>query len=285
MGFVVNPRTGWVLETYVGNAAPTAEGTIARSDRVRLALKLKLRGAACAKLAKRSHHRTFAHTRAKAATWGNKRSQGNSHHCYALAVWEMHGSEQVAGTEALQNTEEADVPGWESGDFIDQEEWVGFKNGPEPYWTEMGQAAGEYYNCCTLRWFWAYNNASHYHDIKPDERFRIGDKEYSAYFQLAAGNGVWCFDIGPYGEIQIKCVGGFETYSKDLETGAEYAANQAPVVKGHGLVNWWKEQPWYRAALGLYNEYERQSYNGMCISKYAPVPAPGNVNTGTYGKC
>jgi hypothetical protein len=57
------------------------------------------------------------------------------------------------------------------------------------------------------------------------------------------------------------------------------------VAAGHGLVNWWKEQEWYRATLGLYNEVGKQSYNGMCISKYAPVPAPGNVNTGSYGHC
>ncbi len=289
MAFAINPKTDWVLETYVGSITPGTVATAARRARPSLDLKLKLDGAALSRLAKHSRHRRTSvgsRPRASAATWGNKCSQEVPHHCYALATWEMHGREEVAGTEALQYTEEADVPTWEEGGFVDQEEWVGFHNGGSvAYWAEMGQAAGEYVGCCTMRWFWAYKNASGYHESTTSETFAIGRDEYSAYFMLAAGDGKWCWDIGPYGEIQVKCVGGFETNSKELQNGSEYAANRAPTAWGHGLVNWWKEQKWYRATLELVNEFGVQSYNGMCISKYAPVPAPGNVNTGSYGHC
>jgi hypothetical protein len=290
MAFTVNPKTGLVLETYVGDISPHPVGA-ARTNKPQLALLSTLRKQQLTVLAKRSHSRRLRHVRrdtpvARATTWGSKCSMGDGHHCYALAVWEMKGSEQVAGTEALQYTEEADVPTWGEGGFVTNEEWSGFYNGGSTqYWTEMGQAAGEYYNCCTIRWFWAYQNHSGYHEAQPSERFAIGRNEYSAYYQLAAGGGTWCFDIGPNAEVQVKCVGGFETYSKDLENGAEFAANNAPTNWGHGLVNWWKEHEWYRATQLLANETGVVSYNGMCVSTYAPVPAPGNINYGSYGHC
>jgi hypothetical protein len=106
----------------------------------------------------------------------------------------------------------------------------------------------------------------------------------------AAGAGVWCFDVGEYGEYQIDCVGGFETYAKELEDGAEMADEAQPTNAGEVEANgWWvpSGQPnqWVRATNGLWNESGKISYNGMCIAPYTPWNWPGNIYYGSYGNC
>jgi hypothetical protein len=78
------------------------------------------------------------------ATWGNKCSLGNGHHCYAVAQWEMTGSgngggEEVKGLSSEFYTTAMLVPQWENGDFVTNEQWM---SGYYGRWVEDGQVAG-----------------------------------------------------------------------------------------------------------------------------------------------
>ena len=194
----------------------------------------------------------------------------------------MRSGEEVEGTETEQYTTAMDVPGWETGDFVDNEEWALFLNGPENlYWTEIGQSAGEYYNCCSLRWFYAYQNHSGYHESQPSERWEIPYDTWAAYFMRAAGGGVWCFDVGPNGEEQFRCVGGFEPYSTYLEDGAEIAANRQPANAGAVVAN----ATFTNGGVYTWNFASDSASGGMCVAPFTPVDFPGNIYYGTAGSC
>lgn len=83
---------------------------------------------------------------ARIASWGGGCSQ--VHHCYAIATWLMGAGEKVEGTQDNQDTTEMNVPGWQNGDFVDNEGWTVFE--PSGYWVEAGNTSGEYYDCCSL---------------------------------------------------------------------------------------------------------------------------------------
>jgi hypothetical protein len=185
----------------------------------------------------------------------------------------MHGGEQVEGTETIQRTTAMNVPGWAAGDFVDNEEWSVFP--AQGYWTEIGQEGGSLMNCCTVYWFYAYDNASGYHAA--EHIWAIPGGAWAYYFMRSIGNGVWCFDVGPNGEQRYACYGGFPTYSKELEDGAEAAAETRPSnagsVEANATFTDGSVHPWNFAY-----EYHDQ---GMCVSPYQPLKGPGNINYGT----
>jgi hypothetical protein len=201
----------------------------------------------------------------------------------------MKSGEQVIGIEAEQNTMVANVPNSEQGDFVDGEAWVVFFNSPvgNPYWTEMGQDAGEYEGCCSLHWFYAYQNHSGYHQV-----VNIGEiqfNEWAHYYMLSAGSGVWCWNIGPNGEVQWACVGGFEATSKQLEDGTE-AATEAEPAWYNGTVTsaLWTNGTWHTwnfAKNFLANETGEVSFDGLCVTQIEGINYPGNIYTGAYGYC
>jgi hypothetical protein len=212
------------------------------------------------------------------ASWGKKSdngehcSQANPHHCYVLAKWLMEGSEQVEGTLAYQYTTAMNIPGWASGDFVDNEEWAAFE--PYYHWVEAGQTAGEYMDCCSLHPFYAYNNSAGYWQyVAP---WTVAGWTNNLYQLVAAGSGVWCVD---WTYTQVSCSSGFPTYSNNLEVGDEIAANIKPENAGHEQTN----------ATFLngkqYNWLKERAYadGGMCVSRYTgpPYPALGNINFGT----
>ncbi len=61
MAFTVNPKTGWVLETYVGDISPEFATGAAGRARPTLKLRLKLNRAELRRLARHSRHRTRRH--------------------------------------------------------------------------------------------------------------------------------------------------------------------------------------------------------------------------------
>jgi hypothetical protein len=61
----------------------------------------------------------------------------------------MHSSEYVEGAGALEYTNSMNVPYWEDGDFVTNEQWVLFTHGR---WVEMGSEGG-YGGCCGLEAF------------------------------------------------------------------------------------------------------------------------------------
>ncbi len=211
------------------------------------------------------------------ASWGRKSnngeacSQGNGHHCYATAEWQMTGNEKVEGTLAYQDTTDADVPGWESGDFIDNEEWAVFL--PSGYWIEAGQTAGEYMDCCSLHPFYAWFNGSGYSQYVAPWTWPAGENNL---YQLSgqSHNGTWC---AYFASTQARCISGFPAWSNDLQVGDEIAANTKPANAGHEDTDGWWEGT-------THNWLKEQAYadGGMCVSRYPlPYPALGNISYGT----
>jgi len=210
---------------------------------------------------------------AASASWGKKSdngehcSQGNGHHCYALAIWEMSGGERVEGTLAYQNTEAMNVPGWASGDFVDDEEWAAFL--ASGYWIEAGQTAGEYMNCCSLHPFFAWKNAGGYTQYVAPYTWPGG--HYNLY-QLSgqSHDGHWC---AYFESTQEECIPGFPPWSNDLEVGVEVAANTKPSNTGREDTNGWWEST-------THNWLHERPYadGGLCTARNSyPWPALGNI--------
>jgi hypothetical protein len=184
----------------------------------------------------------------------------------------MSGAEKVEGTQGDEETTAMNVPGWASGDFVDNEEWTVFQ--PSGYWVEMGQTAGEYMDCCSLHIFYAHENASGYSQSVAQGTVTGWIK--NPYFMRSTGNGVWCFYQGPQQE-RVSCSGGFPTYSNELNIGLEAAANTEPTNSGSDETNATHLNggvyPWNKAY--VYKDA------GMCATPYTPAPSPGNIYYGT----
>jgi hypothetical protein len=214
---------------------------------------------------------------ATSASWGKKYdngercSQGNGHHCYAIAEWEMTGVEKVEGTLAYQYTTTMNVPGWATGDFVDNEEWAAFL--PSGYWIEVGQTAGEYMDCCSLHPFYAWMNGSGYSQYIAPWTWPASENNL---YQLSgqSHDGHWC---AYFASTQALCVGGFPAWSNDLQVGLEIAANTKPANAGHESTNaWWESK--------THNWLKEYAYadGGTCLSRYPyPYPALGNIYFGT----
>jgi hypothetical protein len=195
-------------------------------------------------------------------------------HCYDLEEWHMgKPSEKVQGSETDIATTEMVVPGWESGAFVDDEEWVSFperENANGPWWVESGQEAGSYRNNDQLYWFWAYNNASGYHEGNPG--WPEEGWVFNAYSMQSQLDSYWCVYVNGG---NAGCPGGLLDYAKGLEVGGEYATLSAPV-------NNFEEQTNYTAVGGEvrpWNKAETYRSPSTCSEPFSRGPNyyPGNA--------
>ncbi len=259
MSFIVDRQTGFVEGIYLGGS------TLSPADAARTKSK-----AAAASLRRKP--------RAKAASWGSEGcSQAEGHHCYALATWYMTGGEKVEGTLAIQDTTAMNVPGWASGDFVDDEEWTSFQ--PSGYWVEAGNTAGEYFDCCGLHPFFAHKNQpgslgyGQYvapWTIKPG----YGGPEGEPYYQMVGPGPIWTTYWWGH---NVTHEGGFSTYSNQLEVGVEIAANTKPSNAASIADN----ATWTNGTVHNWNKVEWYAQPGLCIGPNGKAPATGNVAVGT----
>jgi len=82
------------------------------------------------------------------------------------------------------------VYGWESGDGVNHEEWVGFSAGG---WVESGQTAGAPYSCCGMHPFIAAQPVpGHGKYTEYEQPGEIGANQYNDYvIQDLDKSGVW----------------------------------------------------------------------------------------------
>jgi hypothetical protein len=225
------------------------------------------------------------------ATWGNKCSYGEGHHCYAIAEWEMDGNgygsgEEVNGVVASMYTTAMVVPLFEQGDFVNNETWM---IGPGGGWEETGQAAGHNYyteeghniNDDSLHYFYAW-------EIGPEKRYEqyitpwtVEGYEWHGYsVEDPERNGRWCVKFYTATEA---CEGTFATYGTTVQVGMEAADEQQPenAGKDESLTeftngNWY---PWGSATRHL-----TEAYGGANESSYICIVQngsdPGNVQWG-----
>lgn len=178
----------------------------------------------------------------------------------------MTGSEQVEGSLAYQYTTDAEVPGWASGDFFTQEEWVVFH--PSGYWVEAGQIADYDVSCCAMHPFYAWDNAGGFSIYESPATVPYDTNEL--YQESGQNhNGTWCLY---FGTTQETCPTGFSDYSNWLQVGTEIGANTKPVDDGEEGVNaWWGD------ATHNWQKETRYVDGGLCAGRNTHAEALGNI--------
>jgi len=210
-----------------------------------------------------------------AATWKCHLGGAEEEHCYALSEWVMKSGESVEGAEAIVDTEQVDVYGWESGAFVDDEMWLSWNSGPNQ-WAEAGQTAGEYINCCTLHPFVAWKVAGQPYKIVLNQGLTYTTNQYYQY-QISgqSADGHWCLYLG---ESQVACpyFGPEYARSTQLEDGMEVAANTWQANNGTNQVNgWWSGARRHWNFDKLYRETD------TCVLRPSGAPWPGDVQYAT----
>lgn len=229
------------------------------------------------------------------ATWGNKCSAGNGHHCYGIAEWSMSGSgngggEELKGISGEIASDAMSVPLWEKGDFVTNEMWM---DAPESEggWAEDGQIAGYDYsteeghevNGYSLHPFYAYepnNGAGAFEIYISPGTFAAGSWESYSEEDIYT-NGVWCAGF-PAGTAA--CKGGYPAFATDVQVGMEAADERQPenagqdhIIRQNTTGTW---ETWPHAT------YESEDYNGeseagyVCAANYGHL-APGYTQWGT----
>lgn len=211
---------------------------------------------------------------AKAATWKCYRNSEETHHCYALAEWDMVGCprECIQGGVADIVTESMDVPGWASGDFVDDEMWETSKSSEG--WVESGTTAGGGLDCCSLHRFEAdmNNNGTGYSEyvqpgaVNGDEAhdYVIQDLEHNGNWRVYWGqeNTDW-YEAGVYNH-------GYPSSTDELEAGFEGGANTQPYNSAvQALAGVWGEPPSWHPWEGVYSKAKFSESPATCIEQWA----------------
>ena len=210
---------------------------------------------------------------AKAATWKCYRSAEENHHCYALAYWHMVGcpKECIQGGVLNVITESMDVPGWKSGDFVDNEMWESSK--ASHGWVESGTTAGGGIDCCSLHRFEAdvNNNGTGYSEyVQPGSiplheahDYVIQDLEYNGIWRVYWGqeNTNW-YEAGVYNH-------GYSSSTDELEAGFEGGANTQPYNSAvQALAGVWGEPPSWHPWEGEYSHAQFTASPATCIEQW-----------------
>jgi hypothetical protein len=245
MAFTVEDSTGFVLSEHVGGKKLST----ATTARVR------------AKVA--SLHQPRAH-----AAWGAACAQWN--HCYSIGEWYMpYTGGKVQGTSAVVKSTAMIVPGWASGDFVNQEEWTAF---PYKYdaWLESGTKAGEYMDCCSLHGFWE--------ESLGENNYTTGTAPWSfcceyKYDSIAVGSGTWYLY---WDNALLGGFGGLDTYSERVAAGMEVAANTKPYASARiDTAVEWTTGAWHSWSY----ENGRRVDSGLCWGRAGGII--GSMNVGT----
>ena len=172
--------------------------------------------------------------------WG---SSNENHHCYAIEEWKMAGYPREYGDGVVldMDTMSTDVPGWASGDEVNDEVWLLF--GANDY-IETGQLTGRYKNCCSLYRFWSYTlHGEQITTVDPTIAPGGTYNTFEIYDPCHCGSwGIWWNGANPAFQgtqvAQLGVAGGqtlYPAWSKTLQGGMEAAANHQPY-------NWGKDE-------------------------------------------
>lgn len=176
-------------------------------------------------------------------TWDNGKCSVVKH-CYAIA--EINLAEAENWNTSVLWTEDArvgwpgfNVPNWQSGNFVDFEQWA--VPGPAGYhWIEVGLEAGEYLDEHTTTPFWAYQTTAGeyvqrvYYNLEKSCQSNgycyfdtQGEKEWPAVTKIkyVPGSG-WCVYFEEY--MQECVAGGFSSALVQVQTGMEVEENVNP---------------------------------------------------------
>ncbi len=203
------------------------------------------------------------------------------HHCYAIEELAMAGypTEYVSGGVAYMDTTYMDVPGWASGDFVSNEEWVSFN----PGWIESGQIGGDGYDCCSVHPFFAATTGGiekgfYFYEspgtvpLNQYNHYIVSDPQPRGTWRVYWG----CCEVKAYGYHE------FPTWSNELQAGFEGGAAEQPYNWGRDEVAsivppsdaWAPYETAYRHSVA-------QRSPGMCMERNSEAPDWGNIAWGT----
>ncbi|HMD52877.1 MAG TPA: hypothetical protein VKG62_09195 [Solirubrobacteraceae bacterium] len=223
------------------------------------------------------------------ARWGPKENcsayvtETVNHHCYAIEELVMAGypTEYVSGSAAFIDTTYMDVPGWASGDFVSNEEWVDFNPGG---WIESGQIGGAGYDCCSVHAFFAATTKGIEHGFYFFET--PGTVPLNSYNEYAIYDPpprtTWHVYWGGCCEAAGFGVHEFPSWSNELQAGFEGGAGEQPYNWGRDEVAsfvpptdaWAPYETAYRHSVPFRSP-------GMCMERNYELPAWGNILWGT----
>jgi hypothetical protein len=198
-------------------------------------------------------------------------------HCYATS--HLYGPSELTGVVANKPLVSY-VGEWENGSFKSEELWLEFST--KPGWIETGIIAGEGYDCCVARRFYAQESpGGRFIYYESPEGAPAGVNTYSI-IQDDGKNGVWnvWWGCGPgvyncWNKV-ASFGGGLPVYANELEAGLEVSSNIEPEAAGadevaRGNPSW---LPWTGAGYFV-NEL---AFNWFINPA---SPGPGNIQWGT----
>jgi len=270
MSFVINRETGRVAAISVKDTVPAIPPG-ATVEHPTVTATMKARSASLRRWAARAR---AARRRARTATWGNNcKPSPDYDHCYVISKFNMSGAEEGYGGVTEQRTAFIEVPGWESGYFVDNEMWAwNHAKGPAT-WTEIGQQAGEGKGCCNVWWFYAFKNPVEGYLAFVDAPWvwEVSLNVGNHYSMQWAGGNIWCWYYGSSNELKA-CANYFYKPATQLEAGGEVATSSKPAfaaAANNGIE--WNNYTWH---VWNFASYETTTA-GLCQSLLNG--APGNI--------
>ena len=211
------------------------------------------------------------------ARWASGTCSAASH-CYATS--HLYGPSELTGVVANKPLV-SNVPEWPSGAFKSEELWLEFSS--KPGWIETGIIAGEGYDCCYTRRFYAQESPGGNFTYYESPEVAPGGVNTYSVIQDDGRNGVWnvWWGCGPgvYNcwNKAARFGGGLPVYANELEAGLEVSSNTEPEAAGadevaRGNLNGWL--PWTGAGYFV---------NELAFNWFInPAdPAAGNIQWGT----
>ncbi len=191
----------------------------------------------------------------------------------------MKGAEQILGLTSWITTERMNVPEWFRGAIVDDEEWAAME--PYGFWVEAGDEAGKGLygaDCCSLRWFTAYNNGKYKANETP---YNVSPWTPNQYLMKFAGGSAWCFEINSSPE---GCDYGFVASASIAQVGMEAAEESEPENWGHdSTAAEWTNQTWHNWNFARYyaSKYGGAYTTNVCVGQNG-YAYPG---WGAWGTC
>jgi hypothetical protein len=188
-------------------------------------------------------------------------------HCYSLSE---HNVKALASIAYIKD-QSAKVSEWESGAFIDHEQWISF--GKENEWVETGDTSGEFFSCCNPHPFFAEQQKGTYkQELSPGivpggvyNHYIIYDSEHNGRWHI-----YWnCCEVGAYG-------GGWPEKLSRQEAGVEAYSEVEPGSDERQEVAWSEGGEWYPWTGATWYHSP-----GLCIKSNPESSAAGNIEGGT----
>lgn len=215
------------------------------------------------------------------ATWGGHCSEGEGHHCYALAGRNIQRYGGVLASIVYVDTTGANA----NGGVVNEEQWISFPGTEKDVgdWIEAGQTSGlrenGAYECCTMHPFYAEVGPGKDAYKVTEGEYAMPKNNYNHYVLFDAEvNGGW--DIYWESTLVGRYGGGWPAYLTEQEAGIEAASEARPSEWGRDQTYASDGGAWSSWATGVKYYYN----SGICAEQNSEFPTvEGDIMWGTQG--